>query len=317
MTRFSILFLFLLCIFWCDLRAQTINPPTELEAQSEDSSYIKVKWRDNSGNEEGFFIERTQINDSVYWEIIDVVNQNTTQYFDYWVTRGIKYYYRVFAYSGQLRSGYSNIDSAVLQGDPTIIPSAPTNLIVLAISEKSITIKWNDNSVNENGFIIARKSEEDLFYHYIDTVGSDVLTYQEVGLTPDHIYIYKVCSFNQFGISDYSNTVSARTKNTFIIQNSTEIPDKYFLGDNFPNPFNPSTNIKFGIKTNAFVELVIYNSVGAEVEKLIEKNLPAGTYQVNWNGRNFPSGVLFYKFTVNTFNKKEDFTQIKKMILIK
>lgn len=318
MTKLSIFILLLVIISFADISAQTIIAPTELEAESEDSSYIKVKWRDNSGNEDGFYIERAQINDSMYWEIIDAVPQNYTQYFDYWAVRGVKYYYRVFAYQGQIRSGYSNVDSVILLGDPYIIPEHPTSLKVLDITMTSITIRWHDNSSNEDGFIIARKDENDLFFHYIDTVSHDILTYQEVGLTPDHVYSYKVCAFNQFGISDYTNTVSARTEQTMLIQNNSEIPAEYFLGNNYPNPFNPNTNIKFGIAKNSRVTITIFNSLGMEVEKLVDENLQAGTYNVVWDAHNFSSGVYFYKISVSSsIAGEQQFTEVKRMIFTK
>lgn len=301
----------MLGISYTELSAQIIAP-SDLEAESEDSSYIKVKWDDNSSNEDGFYIERSQISGATGWEIIDAVNRNRDEYYDYWVTRGIRYYYRVKAFNSQGTSGYSNVASAILEGNPNVIPGTPSNLRTLDTSPTSIAMEWTDNAVNENGFIIARKGPEDLFFHYIDTVAADVLTYQEVGLTPDRIYLYKVCSFNEYGISDYSNNLSARTeKSTLIVHNHQTIPGKYFLNHNYPNPFNPVTNIKFGITDRAFVKLKVFNSMGREIETLIGQNLPAGTYEVTWDAKNHTSGVYFYTIETNSF------TEIKKMILIK
>mgnify|MGYP002682558241 CR=1 FL=1 len=95
-------------------QTEGITAPSNLEAQSIDSSFIKVTWQDNSNDEDGFYIERTQINDSSHWEVIDAVPQNVNHYEDYFVTRNLKYYYRVNAYSGNIFSGYSNTDSAIL-----------------------------------------------------------------------------------------------------------------------------------------------------------------------------------------------------------
>jgi Fibronectin type III domain len=313
------IFLFFILLISVSLRAQTIIAPDELEAEAQDSSYIKVTWHDNSNNEAGFYIERTLVNDSAYWEIIGESPQNVRIFFDYYVTRGRQYYYRVFAFNGPVRSAYSNIDSATLGGDPYVIPNIPSDLIITDVTPVTITIHWNDNSNNEDGFIIARKTQDDLYYHYIATVGPDILTYQDVGLTTDNLYTYKVCSFNEFGISEYSNIVSARTtKSSITLNNSGEVPTGYFLGNNYPNPFNPSTNIKFGIPFNSFVELKIYNSIGIEVESMLGNNLSAGTYQVRWNAGNYTSGIYFYRLIVNGVNPgKNNFTEVKKMILIK
>jgi hypothetical protein len=176
----------------------------------------------------------------------------------------------------------------------------------------SIAIQWEDNSDNENGFIIARRIENEQLFQYIDTVEADVLTYQEMGLTPDVVYFYKVCAYNDYGLSDFTNTVSGRTeKGTNIINNVSEVPVQYFLGNNYPNPFNPGTTIKFGISVKAFVKLKIYNSLGMEVENLIYQNLNPGTYEVRWNAQNFNSGIYYYRF------ETDGFIESKKMLLIK
>ena len=89
------------------------------------------------------------------------------------------------------------------------------------------------------------------------------------------------------------------------------VPLKYELLQNFPNPFNPSTKIKFSIIKNQYVSLKIYNSIGKEIAELINKDLSAGTYSVEWNAKNFASGVYYYSIIT------ENYTDYKKMILLK
>ncbi len=95
------------------------------------------------------------------------------------------------------------------------------------------------------------------------------------------------------------------------LTNGTTVPDNYELAQNFPNPFNPSTMIRFGIPQNSFVTLKIYDMLGREVATLVNDNLNAGTYDVDFNAVNLSSGVYFYRITTG------EFTQIKKMTLIK
>ena len=293
--------------------AQTIVAPSNLEAQPEDFSYLKVKWDDNSNNEDGFYIERSYVNDtSVAWETIGSAGQNVRQFFDYWVTNNVTYYYRVYAYAGNDRSDYSNIAYTTAIIDTVNIPRAPSDLIITDTTSTSITINWTDNSANESGFIIARRTQDEVLFSYIDTVGTDILTYQEVGLTPDNLYYYKVCSYNNFGLSDFTNTVYAVTsKSTNIVAQNISVADSYFLGNNYPNPFNPSTSIKFGITERSYVKLTVFNSSGQEIENLIDQSLTPGTYLVKWNALNYTSGVYFYRI------ETESFSEVKKMILIK
>lgn len=95
------------------------------------------------------------------------------------------------------------------------------------------------------------------------------------------------------------------------ISQLTELVQSYELSQNFPNPFNPSTNIKFSIPNSSKVVLTIYNNTGKEVETLVNENLNQGSYQVDWNAVNFTSGVYYYKI------QADGFIQTRKMLLIK
>ena len=85
----------------------------------------------------------------------------------------------------------------------------------------------------------------------------------------------------------------------------------YSLFDNYPNPFNPTTTIKYQIPESGLVTLLIYDVLGNEVAELINENKEPGSYIVEFNASDFASGVYIYKLLVN------DFISSKKMILIK
>jgi photosystem II stability/assembly factor-like uncharacterized protein len=92
---------------------------------------------------------------------------------------------------------------------------------------------------------------------------------------------------------------------------SSELPSEYNLSQNFPNPFNPTTHLKFGIITPGLVTLKVYNLLGNEIETLVNKNLTPGVYDVDFDGSNFPSGIYFYKLETGFFS------ETKRMILLK
>ncbi|MBX7043996.1 MAG: fibronectin type III domain-containing protein [Ignavibacteria bacterium] len=296
--------------------AQPINSPTELEAEFENNSYVKVKWEDNSNNELGFIVERALDGDSLSWEVVGQTNANVRIYNDYWILLNRLYHYRAYAYNSGGNSGYSNSDTVSTYGDTTNIPSAPTNLQVVKTTLTSIKIQWEDNAVNEFGFIVARKRPGIPYFEFIDSVGSDVLTYQEVGLTPDNVYFYKVCAYNNFGISDYTNTVSARTEESTIIRTNTESASDYYLSNNYPNPFNPSTTIRFGLKSAAEVRLSVYDSKGGKVAVLFEGRLPEGSYSHVWHASGLSSGAYFSRLEIMAGNSST-FSETRKMILAK
>ena len=90
-----------------------------------------------------------------------------------------------------------------------------------------------------------------------------------------------------------------------------KIPVEIFLKQNYPNPFNPSTTIEFGIPESNFVTLTIYNMLGEQIEVLVNENLSAGNYKVNWNAKDFSSGIYVYKLLAGKF------IESKKMILLR
>jgi hypothetical protein len=92
---------------------------------------------------------------------------------------------------------------------------------------------------------------------------------------------------------------------------STEIPSGYTLSQNYPNPFNPTTNIKFAIPKNELVTMKVYDILGREVITLVNEKLNSGTYTVDWNASEYPSGIYFYKLTTGSYS------ETKKMILLK
>lgn len=89
------------------------------------------------------------------------------------------------------------------------------------------------------------------------------------------------------------------------------IPTKYLLSQNYPNPFNPATTIKFSVPAAGLFKLTVYNILGREIEILANEDLAAGSYSVNWDASNHPSGIYFYRL------EGSDFTETKKMVLIK
>ncbi len=97
---------------------------------------------------------------------------------------------------------------------------------------------------------------------------------------------------------DHSNllidfTVSG-TASTALETVGADVPSTYSLRQNYPNPFNPSTSIAFSVPRSEQVTLAVYNLLGKEVARLVDRRLAAGTYEATWNGAAHPSGVYLY-----------------------
>lgn len=97
---------------------------------------------------------------------------------------------------------------------------------------------------------------------------------------------------------------------------SASQPKQFALYQNSPNPFNPETEISFSLPERTQVSLIIYNILGEKVKTLVNETRDAGTYSVQWNGRDeagnsVANGIYFYRLKTETFEKT------MKMVLMK
>ena len=133
---------------------------------------------------------------------------------------------------------------------------------------------------------------------------------------PVYTYSYKVKAVDNSNYESlYSNQVSISGTGAIWKKNSKEENNiditTYALNSNYPNPFNPTTQIGFQIPKNSFVNLIVYNSVGQKVATLVNQNLSSGKYSVEFEAKHLPSGVYIYKIQAG------EFSNAKKMILTK
>ena len=89
------------------------------------------------------------------------------------------------------------------------------------------------------------------------------------------------------------------------------VVDSYELEQNFPNPFNPGTEIDFSILENTNVTLKVYNTAGELVATLVDGFMTTGKYSVDFDGSAFASGVYFYKLTAGSFSDTKKMTLVK------
>jgi hypothetical protein len=88
-------------------------------------------------------------------------------------------------------------------------------------------------------------------------------------------------------------------------------PVQFALEQNFPNPFNPSTTIRYGLPARTHVTMTIYNTLGQQVVELVNGDIDAGNHDVRVDGSNLASGVYFYRLTAG------EHVDSKKLILMK
>lgn len=132
--------------------------------------------------------------------------------------------------------------------------------------------------------------------------------------------VYKFPSGKIIG-SDMSNGLIVIKTNLIMTgttpANTNTLPVDYTLNQNYPNPFNPTTNIKFSIKENSFVKLNVFDLQGRTVAEVVNDRRDGGNYNIIFDANKFnlSSGTYFYKLEVD--NNSNDFSETKKMLLVK
>lgn len=156
-----------------------------------------------------------------------------------------------------------------------------------------------------SGYKNFAKSSSDGYY-YIDSLPmGDYLIFA------DRIGYYSISRLITLQ-SSYLDTVNFYLESILIVPPGGDpVPVSYKLNQNYPNPFNPVTTISFEIPATENVKLVIYDMRGKEVAVLLNQNMRAGTYKVNWDASSFSTGIYLYKLSAGTY------VETKKMVLLK
>ena len=179
--------------------------PSNLTAAVFSATRIDLSWTDINSDEDGFRIER-KTGAGGTWGQIATVGANTISYNNTGLSESTNYFYRIRAYNIAGNSVYSNEDDTT-----TLDTEAPSGLTATAVSVSQIDLTWTDNSNIETGFRIERKTGLGGIYAQIDSVGLDIQTYGNTGLSASTEYYYRVISFNVGGDLGQSNEASATT----------------------------------------------------------------------------------------------------------
>ena len=184
--------------------------PSALSAAAYSATQINLGWTDNSGNEDGFKIERKTGAEGTFSQV-QTAGADSTSCQDTGLACETTYYYQVRSHNQAGGSNYSEAVSATTLTCPPAIPGAPSNLTATVVSNFHINIYWQDNSSQEDGFKVDRKTGAGGTYAQVGTAGADSTGYQDAGLTCATEYYYRVRSYNAMGSSGYAGEVNAAT----------------------------------------------------------------------------------------------------------
>jgi hypothetical protein len=261
------------------------------------SDYIELSWKPVQ------YAETYRINISRNAEFTTLVVPSVTTSDTTRTVGGLfegKFYWRVQAENLSGAGSWSNAENfTILLG--------PTELTLEKTALDEITLSWKDKSFSEDGYVIERKQEPDTFFTVIDSTQSNVKVYKDQNLG-SNTYTYRVKAFKDSASSYYSNEASILITG---IADENKIPEKYALGQNFPNPFNPSTKIQYALPKGGLTKITLYDLLGRKIKTLVNREVEAGYHEIDFDATDLPSGIYFYRI------QSGKFTQTKKMILMK
>ncbi len=191
----------------------------------------------------------------------------------------------------------------------------PTKPELIAVTQDSVGLgylgfRFNWNKVEyADQYVLQTSNDSTFVYVNLSTPTSDTVK-ELFGFLQGQTYYWRVQASNVLGSGPWSK-VSIFPQSGTDVKAEGETPTAYSISQNYPNPFNPTTIIEFGLSKRALTTLMIYDVLGREIQTLINKELEAGSHEINFHASNFPSGVYFYRI------QSGDFIQTKKMILMK
>ena len=178
-----------------------------------------------------------------------------------------------------------------------------SNLCLVAAGEYETAIDNFDQIVQQN------PNSDIALYREIDALTTALLISSDSTLGKQAAGKYYVSDMNDYN-SRVKNLLRNR-KGSGTENDKEQIPTEYTLYQNFPNPFNPTTTIKYDLPKSGNIELVIYDILGRKVKTLVNETREAGRYEVKWDASSVSSGVYIYQL------RSEDYINTKKMILLR
>ena len=223
----------------------------------------------------------------------------------------------LFLGGGNTGGGSTNYQTDCWYGDASFIP-VELKSFSSRVNGTSIILNWTTaTETNNRGFNIERSqtggtknSPENGYTEGWETIGfvsgsgttiePVKYSFEDKNISPGS-YDYRLKQIDFDGSFNYSDAVSVKV----------DIPEQFSLKQNFPNPFNPSTQIEFNIPRDGFVNLTVYNSLGQQIANPVNGFTKVGNHTVTFNAGNLASGIYYYRLEAGGN------TLLKKMMLLK
>jgi photosystem II stability/assembly factor-like uncharacterized protein len=171
-----------------------------------------------------------------------------------------------------------------------------------------IPVEFYWNEINNSFFRLQISFDESFNNICVDTLLIENRIYAT--LEEYTSYYWRVRGENILGNSDWSETRTFSTGQTVGVDNDIFV-NNFKLYQNYPNPFNPNTQIEYSVAEYGLVIIKVYDMLGGEVITLVNEKKPSGKYNVEFDGKNLPSGIYFYRMQAGKFSDTKKFILLR------
>ncbi len=198
--------------------------------------------------------------------------------------------------------------SAGTTGETHPAAASPSTVLLTAVIETNEESPLNVLIVNPLGGLVEQRTVSDpvaIIRWVPSTIGTYSVVLLNNGIVATPYTLYLVKTEELLGGSSPKQSINQATK---ALQ---DVPSAFALGQNFQNPFNPSTTIRYSIPLDERVTLKIYNALGQEIRTLVHQWQSAGAYSVSFKASDLPSGMYFYRIAAGPYSKSVKMSLVK------
>ena len=211
-----------------------------------------------------------------------------------------------FPVYNRISGGFNEIKDILIH----TYPQSPNGMKISETGNHAIKLQWHNRNTEDDSIVIERRGGvHSVIFGVIGEVASTDSVFIDTSTSAGTPYYYRLSVTMKDSAELQSYPIMLNPVATSV--RPLNVALEFELYDNYPNPFNPSTTIKFELPKSSHVSLTVYDILGREVSVLVNAKREAGAYEVKFDGSNLASGVYFYRIEAGSF------VQTKRLLLLR
>ncbi len=210
-----------------------------------------------------------------------------------------------FPVYNRITGGFNEIKDILIH----TYPQSPNGMKISETVNHSIKLQWHNRNTEDDSIVIGRKRTVGGSFGVIGEVASTDSVFIDTSTSAGTPYYYRLSVTMKDSTELQSFPIMLTTVATFV--RPLNVAVEFELYDNYPNPFNPSTTIRYALPYSSNVALVVFNALGQQVATLVNGVQVAGYHEIQFNATNLASGVYFYRMQAGEFVRTRSFVVLR------